>query len=712
MSEARKIRGSNDLPQEGPIRAISRERSIDRSGERLALFWEVEPDAEITPVATAKRSGLAETARGTPLTYLGSGKGRPWKETIGGAEVVMVIVPEEQPDRAVEALQAAADAGQRVYVLAPPGFGEGQKNHGLGERRDARVLIRRLPGIPVGAVVGGRGQQAGLWLDPASRWWLDLIPAQGEALFRIALNLFWYEAQDEAWTTGAPLQFQKAGARPFDVPRPGQDAPLRLLDPANAGLPPGEWNLVNAPGDKSGSNAIGGDGLELLLRTPRTQEMAHLAELVTAGVTVAWDDPGLPPMALANGGGQALLSGEGMRPMQLRLDELQAAALTGILRQVAEYAPRRLRTDTALGDVGGEVMLPDEEQPAPLQQRQLLDEGVHDAPDLEQMPALEPGAWSTPDARALKVVHTWTVKPPVAPGKARADRLLAQWAAAEKAFRSRLGQAGQSLKDSRQQHLSIGKRFKALASELLGFGRSRDRFEQRLAELEAEALTDLDPEEASARVARLEDLEQEIGLLSKQMEDTAEKQRLKEEEEKQQRAWEEARSRAKKQVPSAEQELTNLGTELTELDRKLAELGDSSALDSKAKKKRKQQERGIRTNQNRLNKKIEEQERALEALQAQVEESFEFKPTVKPTRKGKKGAGSALFVPAPARGKKLVIPPESLPTVGSLLTVKRGTKWRRYLAIECWEDLESGTMEAERLGARLVAANPKKGSKK
>jgi len=129
----------------GQIRRVERERVKDRRGEILASAWVGHPDV-------------------APPPWRGD-----WLAHDAGAEVagepadVPVLVMVGSADSPVGALLLAhAQDGARVYVLAPTGWGIGDRAL-LG---CPKVLIRSIDEVPASAVITGSG--AHVWMAAPS----------------------------------------------------------------------------------------------------------------------------------------------------------------------------------------------------------------------------------------------------------------------------------------------------------------------------------------------------------------------------------------------------------------------------------------------------------------------------------------------------------------------------------------------------------------
>lgn len=699
-------RKPDDLKLRGPIVPLPRERTESRLDQRLPLFWEREQDVGFAADDVAARYDLGATGGQARLVFLADGRGAPWQEVVEQQGVVFVILANGAPDEAAEAALAAADHGARVYVLATPGFGEGQQDPGLRERSGARVLVRRARGLPASAVIGGRGEVAGLWLhDPgegSTCWWMSLSGDQGGALFRAALHLFWHEAEDEAWTTDKPLAFGTPGGRPFDAPRPGPSTPIRLFDSDH---PPGAlrgWPVVHDPGGSWCPDGEG-DGAPNLLVRPPDGAVSRLGELVGPDTSVVWDELSLPALGLGEELGLIRLSCGGPWALDLRLDRDQARELYGLFELVADLAPWHLRRDTALGDVQGDVLLEGEENAAPLVSAQHIDEGKVQAEALEDMERRTPREWSTPDVRALSVVHTWQVEPPRAPSKARVESLPSDWSAVDRALRDRVDQGRRALDAVESKRKTLGERFKALAGSLLGFERSETELSGRL-----KALSEATPSRCGTEGARelfeeLEAVEGEIDSLVGELEQEEEQQRRREEEDEQWREWQQGQDGVRKEISNLEVKLNELQDELSRIDKELSELSGQPRPKGKEGRQYEAEVTAKRARQIQLSEAIEQRKREVNALRARLDREFQYRPTRKPQGTGGK-KGGALFVPRAKDRKQVNIPDEALPSVGELLTAKG----KRYLAVGRWEELEQGKAEAERLDARLVAAHSSK----
>jgi hypothetical protein len=687
------------IPASGPLGPIERKRRESRAGHRLPVCWEKVPGGGMSGARDWAAPPLA--SRLAPFRALAGTRGGEAADIFREGDSFLLVLAAQLPAGAVEEALRAAERGARVYVLASPGFGEGGLEYGLQQRRDARVLVRRLAGLPASCVFSQRGARSGLWLGASTggvpRWWLPLSAAQGEALFRAMLHLFWHEAEEEAWTGGGPLRFQKALERPFDVPLPHMASPVKLVRPGPTSAPE-QGDILHLPAGELPASGLPRPGL--LFLPARAQGMEPLAALAREGTEVAWEDLGLPAFH-GNARAAVLEPTSGTWTLRLELEPTQAGALHQLARLAAEHATWKLRTQLALADLRGEVWLP--EAPTLQQRREEVElaSGNVLAPELRQMPGCEPKQWAPPPELALNVTWRWKVQPPVQPPGAAEAPLVREWKQLDTDVARRLGTVKDGLARADQHSGFLSKTFAALAGPLLGFGRTRTHLAKEAEEAARQPPSALGPEGARALLASLAKLEADAGKLTDDLGQAEQKAREDQEREEQRKAYDQKRQ-------AAEEKLSGLRRQLDELlPRLTAKQEEKRQADEELRKAPKEKEKDLKARAHLLSGEVfqlEKQRKTLEsgmkAAEGTLKEEFMFRPS-RPGASGSKNASTPTkgFIPEAPRREASEVPTEALPSTGRLMQHKN----ERYLVISRWEELPRAEPEAERLKARLVA---------
>ncbi|WP_437310904.1 hypothetical protein [Sorangium sp. So ce388] len=672
-------------PPGGPILPIVRTATVDRRDLALPVCWVRRPGARGTPVAA------------DPFVPLGDRLG---PGVLGGDAVAFLLGP-EPPGVAIEALLAEADRGSRVYVLASPGFGEGRGDPGLNDRRQARILVRRIEGLPLSGVMSGRGARAGVWLGQAHgaapRWWLPLSSAQGQALFRVFLHLFWHHAREEAWTTGGPLAFRKAGERPFDAPLPRPAAPVRLLLGDAPALEGSAGDVLYLPGGTVPKDAR---RPALLFTPPSGAGQEQLASLVRADTRVVWEDLDLPAFRVGAAGGEMEAVSGRMR-VRLSLDGAQAEGLRRAAALAERQATYRLCADIALGAVEGDVWLPGQARSSPLAPTATIDAEATEAGSLRDMATTPARTLPDPPPLALRVEYRWTALPPRAHAGAADDPLVVAWRQLDTEAQKRIDGVRRCLIELERKERALAVELSALAGTLLGFGHQRDRLLKELDTLAADRGSRAEPEATRRLFERLVRLEEAAHQLDDSVAVEERKERERQERERQERTWRARREEAAQSAEASRVELRRLTDEQARSKNELGELERGShAGDPKDREARMAR---LRDDIRRLAGRLRQLEADIDRNEKNMAEAFEFRPA-RPapgmSREEKRSAHQARFVPrTSARPVERDIPREAPPKVGRLLRWKEA----RHLVIDRWEDLDDGEREAQRLGARLVA---------
>lgn len=685
------------IPTSGLLKSFELTRRESRAAHRLPVCWEKVPGGGMSGARAWSAPPIASRVR--PFVPLAGGRGGEAAEFFREGDTFLLMVSAHAPDGAVEAMLAAADRGARVYVLASPGFGEGALEHGLSQRRDARVLVRRLPGLPLSCAISQRGERAGVWLGAtpgtASRWWLPLSVAQGEALFRVALHLFWHEAEEEAWTGGGPLRFQKSLERPFDVPLPQAHVPVRMLRTAPA--------LDAAEGDtlylSSMELPAGGPHRPGVLFHPsRPRGMERLAELARAGTQVCWEDLGLPAFH-GNARTGVVEPSSGPWTLRLELEPAQAGALHQLALLAQEHATWKLRTGLPLSELRGEVWLP--EAPT-LQQRNdevELGAGSVQAAVPREMPDCAPKQWPPPPELALNVTWRWKVQPPLQPVGASEAPLVHAWRLLDANVAQRLDEVRTRLDKADAQSGFLAKTFAALAGAVLGFGRAKKDLAQEAEELARHLPSTQGCEGARALLTKLSELEGRAEKLTNDLGQAEKKAREDQEREEQLKTFEQKRREAEARLAEARSERDDLLPQLA------AKQEEKKQADEELVKSPKDKDLKARANLLggeclRLDKKRRDVDSRLKGAEEILKQEFEFRPSRPSTLSTKEAQRPGKgFIPETPQSTADEVPSESLPSVGRLLQLKS----ERYLVISRWEELAQGECDAERLKARLVA---------
>jgi predicted transcriptional regulator len=615
--------------------------------------------------------------------------------TVARDEPLLFLLGSKPPAAALDAMLEAADQGSRVYVLAESGFGDGGAEHGLCTRGDARVLIRRVEGLPCSAIIADRGASAGVFLGESplaeAQWWLGLSPDQGEALFRAALGLFWHEAQDEGWTSRSGIRFQPPVDPPFDVPLNPSQAPVQLL-PAGSGHPEDE---VLPTWHHPGSVLPGRAMTSLLLVPPSGNKHPALRALFTNGARVAWSPLGLPPFS-TDGKAGWLTSATKRLSLTIRLNPQQGAALQNLATRATRQAAWSFQVDAPLATLRGEAWLADAKGAKKPDDNVEVSCGSWVAESLRTMTREMPTEKPSPPPLARKVRWVWTVNPPELPKGARDDQLVKAWSKLDSDVTSRLDTLADGIAAIEARESTLSDKFANLASAILGFRRTRSSLRTELDQLRANEPSMEGPEGAAVLLDRLEALDQKVTELGGRLEDAEMKELERQEREKQLDSFNATQREAEAKVPDLQAELAEKQEEERQVEIALGELarGDTEL----SRKDRKARQKKLKNDQDRVSKRISRLEQLIAEAQGTLEQTFVFQPP-RSLKTGSSRKGGNRFVPSAKKSEPLHPPQERLPSIGQLKQHKN----TRYLAIGRWEHLDEGEQEAQRLGAQLVA---------
>ena len=602
---------------------------------------------------------------------------------------VMVLLGGQSPESLRDYIATAANQGARLYVLADQGALDESSAAKLAGRRSAQVLIRRVTELTISGVLTRRGEASGVFLagpvDRSPAWWLPLSQLQGAALFRYALHLFWHRATDEGWADNGRVRFQTPRERPFDVPLPSRHAPVRPVDE----LPrPAAW-WFSPTGELPQSGKV-----DQLFIPPSGENQAELVKRAREA-TVQWTDLGLPAISLRRDGGAAVVgSPSGLLRVELESD--QVGAIRNLLQECQVAPEWRFRTDVALAELDGEVLLPGRGTASPVIEDHSATCGSVTASSLRSVADAEPPSRPEAPPLARSVRWSWTVHPPRAPKGSRVAPLAESWKKLDANVRSRVQRATQQLSDLEDRTSTLGRAFDMLAGALLGFGRTRASLVRRAGQLAERVPSQLGPAEATAMLEELGSLEQDLSELVGNVDQAESKARMEKQRAEQRAAHEAAQEQARRDLSAHAGELEQQRAAHQEAEKELGSLaGDGHGL---SKKDRRARQKKLRDEAKRAGRRVTRLEQLIADAQTTIDSEFTFQPTRTPGAP-RGGGGGARFVPSERSTPISAAPDEALPAVGELLAHKGA----RYLVITRWEDLAQGEAEADRLGAQLVA---------
>lgn len=658
---------------QGPVRSIGHSRRVDRGDATVSVAWE-RTDAKCPPLTLSDPFKEADTRAANDLCR------RVLGPTDSAALFVLGLRP---PPSLIQLLLETADQGRRVYVLAPPGFGQGQNDPGLGDRPRAKVLVRRSALPPISVVLSCSEPQAALYFganEPnARRWVLALDEDQSRGLFATSLHWFWHHAADEGWTEpgGRTLEFRSPQERPFDA-APPQGGSVRLLRrPADHVPMP-----ANAVCVSTGAMPVPHTASRVLV-VPSGSGLEPLAVLGSRGAEVLGLPEPLPDLwAVDSSGSVAWNCGE----FQLRvaLNAAQARAVSTAI--LAARSTVRLVLNASLRGLAGRVWLPGANAEESLVDEVELPCGDIACGTVEEVTSREPQSWPTAPLLARSVVYSWKCHPPLAPAGAAASKLYQRWKDAQEAFQSRVEALADRLATAKHHSDEAKSRLTKWMGTALGFDRRWQELTTACEKLRACDLNSMALTTARETLAELERVEAHIAEHLKGLSvDIAEA-----EEREQRAAWEQEREHHERLLVELDRQIDQNKQRQQELESEL-----------KVGKRQAESDADWSARQRKLKDDVEACKRAgarwggeRSSHKQFVERGFvpQRKVGPLPVDRPKKG-----FVPTPGPAK-VQLPDEVLPRVGQLL--ERGSD--RCLVITRWEDLPVANAEATRLKARVV----------
>ena len=661
----------------GPINSVQRrleppDPRCDRSGERLRVCWE----------RVAKSQSLSTGDASPPLYKVGGPAEQDWLLKCVSKPSQLFVLGDHAPASALKAMCDAADRGARVYVLAKPGFGEGQHDHGLRDRPQAKVLIRRFAHLPFSAALGSDGDMASIWLRDATAdhaWFLSLSTEQALSLRALVLHWWWHEADDEGWTEAGqegPLAFRPLRDRAFDAPAP-RSGSVKLVHAAE----PLEGILACVcPDGAPPANC------RRLFTPPCGPGLRSLESLATGACEILWAAIGLPRTTISLSGGSMEWQA-GSRRVILSLDVAQRKSLESLLSTTPPEW--RLRLDAKLGDLAGEILVPDATAAVACVERHPVPCGSMQCEHIADVLTCQPPSLPNPTTLARTVVYTWTAVPPKLPGNPRKSPLYDQWSQLDRAFADRASGLQLTLEQSHNKSKGFKERLSSFAAQAMGFQSGWQRLDNELAEMKQVCPSSLRASEASSLADRLADLTRRVDEFA----DGVERDGLKAEESEQRRAWENETRRRQQELADIQQQRKD-AIEKQQSAQAALDAGEKTAAEDpnwKAERASLKDElEAIRKRADTLAGKGGEHTAWFEK-----EREFRFRP---PSTSSAPRDKNRKFAPSRPADARLVVPGQTLPTVGVLYDAGS----TRYLVVKLWEDVQPGEQESRRLEAKLV----------
>jgi len=658
----------------GPIVARERTKLEDRNSTIIPVAWERSGSGPGPMVISPPFTPAGDSAAVDMARRMLADRGSP----------VLCVLGSSPPETLSRLVLEASDTERRVYVLAAPGFGEGQRDPGLRDRLKAQVLVRRtaVPTIP--ALLDCKRQRAVIWLGSlehgAPRWVVELDEEQSRGMFRVTLHWFWHHASDEAWTdpSASGLRFQAAQERPFDVPPPRDGAVQLLRRPQNAMPVPAGAICV------CGNDATLAKGTSRAFVRPSGQGLEALAGFSAAGCQVFGAIAELPSLWVNGTSGMVeWLCGDHL--LRLRLTASQARSLHEGLSRVQTDA--KLRCNASLGSMNGKIWLAGAQTEQASQDHAVLEAGQVSCHAIEDVLTAEPADFPLAPPLARAVEYRWICQPPMLPPKASKSSLYRQWDEASQLFESSLQQIGRQLEKAKthvdQARSGLAKFF----AGALGYDRAYGTLMAEHRALTQIKLSSISTDSANKAVDRIGELRQRVSEHLQGIERDithADAQRQREE-------WQRKRDEHASELRSIDAQIGSARDELGQHETALKQGkrdGESDADWSARKRKLDDDVKASRATIGNLN--------GSRSSHAQfVEKQFEPKSKPSPDNKEKSKTG---FVPEPLLGR-IQIPVESLPTVGELYEAAS----ERFLVVESWEQLPAARQESVRLKAKMVA---------
>ncbi len=606
----------------GPISRIPLQRIESRDESRLPTAW-VGHDQE-------------STGRGINTSHLFYSEHTDSVPVTKGAPVLVMLRDAHAPVMAE--LLTPGSAGERVYVLAPAGWGQTKLDPQI--LSCPTMLIRRLPEVPVAGVYRPGG--ARLWLGAttsgAAPWCLDLDTEQAESFRQVFLRLFWHHAIDEGWTGGKQLGFRPAAERPFDVPELPRAAPVRLLTTDE------EWDVDMRDAVVHLNHGKPPTRTPRRLWFPASGSYHHeLSQLTANGAQVVWENLSLPDLVVGKNTGVAVLPGTRGR-LQIVLNRAQAAAAERILTTTTSW---NFGTQVRLGDhtnSGAQLWLDGAAAASGVDPEQRIELPNVQSEQLRNTAATDPTAWPAAQPLALTVRYRWLAVPPRLPAGSEEDPLVGRWRQLDEEWSETIGKTRATLQSTADHRGSLGRTFAQLVSGLLGFERTHQSLLHELTALDELKPSAAGPLDTPALLQRLTAVTEKARTLQGDQQEAERKAAEDTERAKQEHAWQSRVKEAKHSLPQHQIDLGNKQERLPSLIKELATVEEELPnADKKTKKDLQVQKARVTDEITNLQEGIKRLEGQVKDLTQRTTEPFVFKAPPKPTLKP--AHGTSRFVP-------------------------------------------------------------------
>jgi hypothetical protein len=662
--------------RQGEIREITRRSHVCRKNERLSSAWITKygflsSENRDGEWITSQLPSTAETNEDYALLFFGS----------------------NETEEMHTALQDCVRSCSRIYALAGENWHEKQK---ITPSIIEKTLLRCVQEVPFSAIYTKKNA----WIVLCKGEFFRLSEEQAENLRLLFLRFFWHEATKEGYFSNEEWIWQKANARPFDIPLLSLSDAIRWDDVTKKLTSKSADSLLYLTEDPPPSHP-----LKRLWFPASHQHHEALKKLAQAGTEIVWDETKkLPQILIEDDDGEIFFVGKKGR-LRIRLTQEQIDDFTRLLEEDARWY---FHTDVCLGSPAHQTSyfwLSDTPSPALLITEQPISiTSSVVASSLRTLNETEPLSFPPPHSLALSVVYTWTVEPPRIPKGSQKDPLYKKWEQFDKAWQARLKKLEEHLtllpKDSSSP---LSKAISWFGNALLGFQKKEEEILSRIEKIKSYLPSKGSTEETHTQIEELCKMEEEAASLLKDIEEKNHKAQEEAEEQKQREEHDLAIEVFQKQLQEEHSQLEEKDQELQKTKEELKKIDSPFHKDEQTNTQ--SQKNKLLYDQKNTEKKIKEIRAKIEKLQAEIKKPFQFSHSkeIKSPKFTERAQHSSLSSEKTSKFSLPEVPEETLPALGEL----RLHHDRRYLVIEKWEELEMGEKEAERLRAHIVTLEKK-----
>jgi hypothetical protein len=462
------------------------------------------------------------------------------------ASVIMLSCTSKCPQvliRLIEKLAARQDA--RIYLYGPLSWQRESFFQELLKRRPGSLVIRLGAEPPADWIIADNAGYLFAGAPGQSAAW-QIIPPHSvtQTLKQVFTFFFWVRSSLEAIPGASVTGLQPCLAAPFAAPA----APSCLFDRRSA---PALMDFAERLVSPDGAPWAGEPSVVL---APYHTSLSLLTK--SARSALVWSDVELPRMASSR---QRLVISLENGPEHLHVELDGAIDMMHALDDIERRPEWRFYPARRLGDIQGELWLPNAKSSVQAQPRAEFQVGTLQAVQLDEMEALSPKQWKSPTQPSLLWTYEWKVSPPTAPKNAQKASLVNDWQQLDEYLFSQVCRLDGRLREMKSTAESgLLKRL----TGLLPFWRNNIEAEQNRIRLALEELGDgplsQRPESAAEMLSLLEEQHRALAALQSDARRAEDDEERRIDEQSQRSAFEEKLQKKGLLILSLESQLSEL----------------------------------------------------------------------------------------------------------------------------------------------------------